>query len=189
VYNFEELDHYLGEREAANLFSGVVLITQGERQLFASAYGYASRPWAIPNSLEMRFDTASITKLFTAVATFQMIEQGDLTLNTPIIDFLGLKGTAISPDVTVYHLLTHSSGIGDDSEEEAGEVYEDLWKTKANYSVTQTEDFLPQFVHKPANFPPGQGCRYCNCGFILLGLAVEQITDTPPNSRSAGRTG
>ena len=124
----------------------------------------------------MRFDTASITKLFTSVATLQLIDRGLLSLDTGVIDFLGLKDTAISTDVNVFHLLTHTSGIGDDAEEEAGEDYADLWISKPNYSVTETVDFLPQFVHKPPNFAPGQGCRYCNCSFILLGLVIEQIT-------------
>jgi CubicO group peptidase (beta-lactamase class C family) len=157
-------------------FSGVVRITQGEHELYAGAFGYASRPWRIPNALDIRFDTASITKLFTSVATLQLIDQGQISLETGIIDFLGLKNTAISKHVTVYHLLTHTSGIGDDADEEAGEIYEDLWKTKPNYSVTETADFLPQFVHKPPNFAPGAGCRYNNCAFILLGLAIEQIS-------------
>lgn len=76
----------------------------------------------------------------------------------------------------VYHLLTHTSGIGDDAEEENGESYEDLWRTKPNYAVTTTADFLPQFIHKPPNFPPGQGCSYCNCSFVLLGLMIEKIS-------------
>ncbi|MGD9002366.1 MAG: serine hydrolase domain-containing protein, partial [Anaerolineae bacterium] len=37
-------------------------------------------------------------------------------------------------------------------------------------------DFLPQFVHKAPNFPPGEGCRYCNCSWILLGLMIERVT-------------
>ncbi len=105
---------------------------------------------------DTRFDTASVTKLFTSLATLQLIDQDLFDLETRVIDFLNLKGTTISKEVNVFHLLTHTSGIGDDSEEEAGEVYEDLWKTKPNYSVTITADFLPQFIYKPANFPPGK---------------------------------
>ena len=172
----DTLDQYFQDLEAQDAYSGVVLITQGETRLFAGAYGYASRPWKILNTLETRFDTASMTKLFTAVATLQWVDRGAFALDTGVVDFLGLEGTAISPDVTVYHLLTHSSGIGDDCEEEDGEVYEELWKTKPNYSVTETADFLPQFVHKPPNFPPGQGCRYCNCSFVLLGLMIERVS-------------
>jgi len=92
------------------------------------------------------------------------------------VERLRLEGTPLSKDVTVFHLLTHTSGIGDGAEEEAGERYEDLWKAKPNYSVTETRDFLPQFVNKPANFPPGQGCRHCNSGCILLGLLIESVS-------------
>ena len=171
-----KLNNYFRELETQNKYSGVVLITQGRDIVYEGAYGYASRPWKIKNSLETRFDTASITKLFTTVATLQLIDKGCLGFDTGVIDFLGLDNTSISRDVNVFHLLTHTSGIGDDCEEEDGEVYEDLWKTRANYSVTRTADFLPQFIHKPPNFPPGQGCRYCNCSFVLLGLMIENIS-------------
>ena len=170
------LDRYFHELEAQNKFSGVIMITQGENCLYEGAFGYASRAWNVPNNPGMRFDTASITKLFTAVATLQMIDQGEYTFETGVIDFLGLEDTSISREVNVFQLLTHTSGIGDDAEEEDGELYEDLWKTRPNYMVTQTADNLPLFIHKPANFPPGQGCRYCNCSFILLGLMIEKVT-------------
>jgi len=173
---FTILNSYFQELEAQDKFSGVVLITQGDTERFAGAYGYASRAWKAPNTLEMRFDTASITKLFTAVAILQLIDQGKLGFDTRVIDFLALEGTAISRDVNVFHLLTHTSGIADDADEEAGESYEEVWRNKPNYAVTETIDFLPQFAYKPANFAPGQGCRYCNCGYVLLGLLTEKIT-------------
>jgi len=172
----EILDRYFLELEQEDKYSGVVLVTRGDARLFSGAYGYASRAWKVPNTLETRFDTASITKLFTAVATAQCIDQGLFGLDTSAIEYLGLEGTAISPAATVFHLLTHSSGIGDDVEEEDGEIYEELWLRKANYLVTETVDFLPQFVHKPPNFAPGEGSRYCNCSFVLLGLMVEKAT-------------
>ena len=170
------LDEYFQELEKRGKFSGVILITQDNAQLYAGAYGYASRAWKIRNTMDMRFDTASITKLFTSVATLQLIDRGLIDFKTSVIDFLRLEETAISREVNVYHLLTHTSGIGDDCEEEDGENYEDLWKTRPNYSVTTTSDFLPQFLGKPPNFPPGSGCRYCNCSFVLLGLMIEKTT-------------
>jgi CubicO group peptidase (beta-lactamase class C family) len=170
------LQTYFQDLEAQNRFSGAVLITRGQTQVFAAAYGYANRAWKIKNILETRFDTASVTKLLTAVATLQLIERGLLSFDMSVIDYLGIEDTTISKAVTPYHLLTHSSGIADDADEESGELYEDLWKTKANYSVTTTADFLPQFIHKPPNFEPGHGCRYCNVSFILLGLMIEKAT-------------
>jgi CubicO group peptidase (beta-lactamase class C family) len=171
------LEYYFQDLEEQDKFSGVVLVTQGDLHLYAGTYGYANRSWKIRNTLETRFDTASITKLFTSVATLQLIDQKLLTFDTRVIDLLGLDGTNISKEVTIFHLLTHTSGIGDDAEEENGESYEDLWKTKPNYAVTTTADFLPQFVFKSPNFPPGQGCRYCNCGYVLLGLAIEKVSE------------
>ena len=172
----ETLTLFFRDLEEKEEFSGVVLITKGKTELYSGAFGYASRSWKIKNSMDIRFDTASITKLFTTVAILQLIDRKKLTFKTSAIEYLGLIGTKISKGVNVYHLLTHTSGIGDDCEEEAGESYDDLWKTKPNYSIKITEDFLPQFIHKAPNFAPGQGCRYCNCSFVLLGLMIEKAT-------------
>jgi CubicO group peptidase (beta-lactamase class C family) len=166
----------LGELEAADRFSGVVAISEGDQSPSVEAFGYASRAWSIPNTVDTRFDTASITKLFTAVATLQLVEQGAFALNTSVVAYLGLKDAGISSDVTPYHLLTHTSGIADDADEEAGERYEDLFLERPNYSVMQTADYLPQFVGKAPNFAPGEGCRYCNVGYVLLGLMIERAT-------------
>jgi len=173
----ERIDAYLRHRTDDERFSGVVRITQGYEEVFCGAYGLASRTWNAPVSMDTRFDTASLTKLFTAVATLQLIDKGAFSLNTPAIPYLDLNDTTIADSVTVFHLLTHSSGIGDDSEEEEDEDYADLWKSIPNYSIRETDDFLPQFIRKPANFPPGKSCRYCNCGFVLLGLMIERAAD------------
>jgi len=171
-----QVHDYFADLTARDEYSGVVRITQGRAERFAEAYGFANRAWEIPNTLDTRFDTASITKLFTSAAALQLVDAGRLALDTPIHDILDLRDTAIDPRVTVFHLLTHTSGIGDDCEEEDGERYEDLWIDRPNYSVRQTADFLPQFVNKPANFAPGEKARYCNCSFVLLGLAIEKLT-------------
>jgi len=118
------LDRYLRGLEASDAFAGVVWVTVGGDERFAAAYGLASRAWGVPNTLDTRFDTASTTKLFTAVATLQQVDAGAFGLDTSAIGYLGLEGTAISPDVTVRHLLTHSAGIGDDADEEAGESFD-----------------------------------------------------------------
>jgi CubicO group peptidase (beta-lactamase class C family) len=171
-----EFEAVLARLAADAGFSGAVVVTQGDEEIFAAAYGYANRAWRAPCTLETRFDTASITKLFTAVATLQLVERGAYGLDTSVIGYLDLERTTIPPAVTPYHLLTHTSGIADDADEEAGERYEDLWVSQPNYSVTETADHLPHFATKPPNFAPGEGCRYCNCGYVLLGLMIERAT-------------
>lgn len=170
------LDTHLRIAAAADAFSGVVRIERDGDLLFERAYGTASRRWGVPVRTSTRFDVASVTKLFTAVAVLQLVGEGRLGLDDRIHDHVDLAGTTIPREVTVRHLLTHTSGIADDADEEAGESYEALWVDRPSYSVTRTADFLPGFVHKEPNFAPGEGCRYCNVGYVLAGLALESVT-------------
>lgn len=140
------------------------------------AHGLASRRWNVEMTMDTRFDTASITKLFTSAAVFTLIDRGRLALDDSIHDHAELEGTTIAREVTLRHLLTHTSGIADDADEEAGEDYEDLFIDSPNYAITQTRDFLKNFAHKLPLAAPGEQCRYCNVGYVLLGLAIESTT-------------
>ena len=165
--------------EAEGLFSGAVLVTSGGRELLAAARGFAHRGFSVPNAVGTRFDTASLGKLFTAAAAFRLADRGLLDLDSPVLELAGLEGTAIPADVTPRHCLTHSSGIADDADEEAGEDYEELWRARPCYMVRETRDFLPQFAHKPALFKAGTKSRYNNCAYVLVGLALEARTGLP----------
>jgi CubicO group peptidase (beta-lactamase class C family) len=157
-------------------FTGVVRLRRDDRTLFEGAYGLASPRWGVPNTLDTRFDTASITKLFTSVAVLQLVGRGLLDLDASIHEYVDLAGSTIARDVTLRHLLTHTSGLADDADEEAGEEYADLWLDRPVYAVTTTADFLPQFATKQPLARPGEQCRYCNVGYVLAGLAVESST-------------
>jgi CubicO group peptidase (beta-lactamase class C family) len=107
----------------------------------------------------------------------QLVDRGLLRLSDKITELIDLKGTKIPDDVTLAHLLTHTSGIADDADEEAGEAYEDLFIDKPNYSLRSCADFIPQFAYKDPLFKAGTDVRYNNCAFILLGLAIEKVTN------------
>ena len=156
-------------------FTGVVVVRQAGAVVFEEAYGYATPRWEIANTVDTRFDTASITKLFTSVAVLQQVGAGRLDLDASIHRYIDLSGTTISEAVSVRHLLTHSSGIADDADEESGEVYADLFVDTPCYAIMETADFLPQFAHKPALAEPGFQVRYCNVGYVLAGLALERV--------------
>lgn len=157
-------------------FSGVCMINSENETLFTGAYGYANRAFHIPNKTDTKFDVASVTKIFTAVAVLLLVEQGLLKLEDKIIDLIDLQNTEIPNDVEIRHLLNHTSGIADDAEEENGESYSDLFKTSPNYAIRNCKDFLPNFVYKKPNFKAGTNIKYNNCAFILLGLAIEKVT-------------
>lgn len=163
-------------RHAESGFSGVALVTRGNDVLVHAAYGLAHRGFHVPNRTDTRFDIASVTKIFTAAATMQLVDRSEIALDTRVMPFIGVEGTKISDDVTVYHCLTHTSGIADDADEEAGEHYELLFVDKPNYSIRETKDFLPQFAYKDPVFAPGAGVRYNNVAWVLLGLVIEKAT-------------
>ena len=157
-------------------FSGVCLYREQNETVFAGAYGYANRAFGIPNRIDTRFDTASVTKLFTAAAVLQLVDAGKLSLDDRITALVNLSGTKIPEDVTIHHLLSHTSGIADDADEEAGENYSDLFRESPNYAIQECKDFLKNFAYKEPNFKAGTAVRYCNCSYVLLGLAIEAVT-------------
>ena len=94
-------------------FSGVVRIDEGDRVVFAQAYGAAHRGWGIANQLDTRFGLASGAKTLTALTVMSLIEDGRLDRSTTARSVLGPDLPLIDDGVTVEHLLAHRSGIGD----------------------------------------------------------------------------
>jgi len=157
-------------------FSGVVLINKDNEEFFRGAYGYAHRGWKIPNTLDIRFGTASITKAFTAVSVLQLIEKGVLDFDTKITELLNLKESKIPAKVTIEHLLTHTSGIGDYFDENSEEAQECILGDIPCYFIKELSDLLPLLVDKEPVFEAGSDFCYCNGGYILLGLAIEKAS-------------
>lgn len=176
IFVMKNLEKIYDEFYTKEHFSGAGLVKKGDNTIFAKAYGYAHRGFEIKNTIDTMFDTASVTKLYTATAILQIVDKGILKLGDFVTNIVDLSGTKISKDVTIFHLLTHTSGIADDADEEAGENYEDLFINKPNYSIRNCTDFIPQFAFKEPNFKPGMAVRYNNCAYVLLGLVIEKLT-------------
>lgn len=173
------LSRKFAQRARQNEFSGAVLVRQGETDLFQRAYGFANRTWKVKNRPTMRFRIASVGKMFTAAAILQLIEAGNLSLETRVSDYLDLAGTKIPPVVTVYHLLTMTSGIADWSNEES-ETFEADWaqfcRNHPLYLFRCDADYLPVFARLEPYGSVGEKHRYNGAGFMLLGLLIEKIT-------------
>ena len=160
-------------------FSGVVLVRRGKNIVFESATGLASRRTNAPITPQTRFDTASITKLFTAVAVLQQVAAGNLDLETSIHHYVDLAGTRIPIEVNLLNLLTHTSGLADDVDEENGEDYAEFWASLPVETFLEAADFLPLFVNKEPVADPGDEVAFINVGYILAGLALERVTGVP----------
>ena len=110
---WQELDAYLTRAAAEDAFSGVVLVAKGTQAIFKKAYGMANRSTNTPNNVDTKLNLGSMNKMFTAVAIAQLAERGKLSFTDTVGKLLpDYPNKAVAEKVTVHHLLTHTSGIG-----------------------------------------------------------------------------
>ena len=160
-------------------FSGVVRIDQSDRIELARAYGLAHRGFEIPNAVDTRFGLASGAKGFTALAVVSLIEEGVLELSTPARSVLGSDLPVIDDGVTVEHLLSHRSGIGDYLDEEAGFEVEEYVMPVPVHELATTEDYLAVLDGHASKFAPGERFAYCNAGYVVVALIAERASGMP----------
>jgi CubicO group peptidase (beta-lactamase class C family) len=154
----------------AGRFSGAVLLAQGERVVVQRACGEASRRYHVANTLGTRFNLGSMDKMFTAVAAMQLAEAGRLSLDATLDAYLDdtWLDPAVARQVTVWQLLTHTSGLEPDAVSAlAG---------KAKEKFRRLDDYKP-LVHdvRPA-FKPGSRFAYSNTGMLLMGAVVAKAS-------------
>lgn len=157
-------------------FSGVVYVRQHGQTVFGAGYGYANRADELHNTLNTRFGIASGTKLLTAVAICQLVEQGKLTFETRLQEVLSIPFPQFDPTITVHHLLTHTSGVPDYFDEDVMDDYGVLWLERPTYTMRSPRDFLSMFQNHPMKFKAGERFYYNNSGFVLLGLIIEAVS-------------
>lgn len=176
-YEFARVEKAIEKQNRILPYSGVINLRSDNKTVFKKAYGLANKSDRIPNRIDTRFAIASGSKIFTAVAILQLIERGKISLNTRIKDCLAFEFPEFDPDVSIYHLLTHSSGIPDYFDEEASDDYELVWQHRPMYMMRSPKDFLPMFQNEKMKFPPGARFAYSDGGFIILGLIIERYSE------------
>jgi CubicO group peptidase (beta-lactamase class C family) len=157
-------------------FSGVVRIDRQGRVELERAYGHAHRGFGIPNTVDTRFAIASGTKAFTALVVVGLIEEGRLELGTSARSILRDDLPLIDEAVTVEHLLSHRSGIGDYLDEEADLDLNDYLMPVPVHELAETERYLTVLDGHPMKFAPGTRFGYCNSGYVVLALIAERTT-------------
>ncbi len=157
-------------------FSGVVFVQEDDDTIFQRGYGLANISEDIPNIPDTRFGIASGCKLFTSIAICQLVERGIISFNTYLKDCLNFSFPNFDSNITVRHLLTHSSGVPDYFDEEVMDDFSELWKERPMYNIRSPKDFLPMFQNGNMEFTPGERFKYNNAGFIILGLIIEENT-------------
>jgi CubicO group peptidase (beta-lactamase class C family) len=157
-------------------FSGVVRVDRGTDVAIARAYGLANRAAGIPNSIDTVFGLASGTKGFTALTVVRLIELGALQYSTTARSLLGSDLPMVDDAVTIEHLLSHRSGIGDYLDEGAGGEITDYAMTLPVHLLATTESYLPMLDGHATKFAPDAEFSYCNGGYVILALLAERAT-------------
>ncbi|MFC0678607.1 serine hydrolase domain-containing protein [Lysobacter korlensis] len=173
--DLESLARTLHDTAVQQDFSGAISLDADGDAVLAQAYGLADRAHGIPNALETRFGTASVSKGFTALAIHALIEDGSLELDTPVRSVLGEDLSVIDDGVTVQHLLEHTSGIGDYLDESDDLESTDYVLTVPTHTLANTESFLSAIDGHPQVSPPGERFAYNNGGYIVLALVAERV--------------
>jgi len=154
-----------------DMFSGTVLVAKKGEVIYEGAFGEANKDHHVPNRMDTRFNIGSIGKTFTAVSIMQLLEAGKLQLTDPLSKFLPDFPFPEKDTITIHHLLTHSSGLGD-------------YLDHKDYScrmatLRKIEDTLSLVYDQKPEFPAGERFQYSNSGFLVLGAIIEKVSGLP----------
>ncbi len=147
-----------------NIPGAVLVIGHDGAVIYRKAYGERSlEPRHAAMTLDTVFDLASLTKVVaTTTAVMQLVEQGKIRMNDPVVKYLPEFGQNGKEDITVRQLLTHYSGLEPDLD------LKTPWEGKdTGYKMA--------FADAPAQ-APGSGFLYSDVNFIVLGALVERVS-------------
>jgi hypothetical protein len=159
---------HAAERAGADEFAGAVLVARHGKVLLNDAWGQADRQAGTANTPATRFRIGSMNKMFTAVATLQLVEAHKLALDDPIGRHLpGYPNREVAAKVTVRHLLTHTGGTGDIF----GPEFD-----RNRLKLREHRDYLKLYGSRGLTQEPGTRFEYSNYGFVLLGALIERVS-------------
>ena len=166
-----QLDGYALGLEAAEKFSGTVLVAQGDEVLFEKAYGRRDENKEALLAPGDRFNLASAGKMFTSVAILQQIAAGRLSLDTTVGQVLkDYPNRSFADTVTVRQLLTHTAGAGDMDELFGAEHAAERARLRT------LSDMVAVHGNRAPEFTPGSEQKYGNYGYIVLGRMLEVLS-------------
>lgn len=161
----------------AHGFSGAVRLQRHGETVVEFAAGLGDRANERVNNLGSRFAIASGTKAFTALTVMSLIESGAFTLDTTVRSVVPGDLPHVDEAVTIDHLLTHRSGVGDYLDEEAGgDIDDHVLGPLSAHTLETARDYLPLLNAHGQRSAPGDRFAYNNSGFVMLSLVIERTT-------------
>ena len=151
------------------LFSGTVLVAEKGKVIYKEAFGLANREWDIPNTTDTKFRLASVSKQFCSMLIMQLVQEGKVSLDDKITDYLFYYRKDTGDRITLHHLMSHQSGMKDFT------ASFDYRSTIARLSFTKDE-FIKLHCSGDLAHEPGTIYSYCNAGYCILGRIIEKVT-------------
>lgn len=149
---------------------GAVLVARQGEVIARAGYGSADSAAGTANTPQTRFRLGSITKPITALAVLKLQAEGLVDVAAPVCAYLS-ECPAAWAEVTLHHLLSHTSGIPDYTR------FPDFAST--THQAATPAELLARFADHPLDFAPGSGWDYSNSNYIVLGMVIEQETGQP----------
>lgn len=158
-----ELNEYMAlyNENSGYKYSGAVLVAKGNEILLNKGYGMANYEENIPNEPHSVFAIGSLSKSFTAAAIMQLQEKQLLNIDDPISKYI--EGHARGDDITIHHLLTHTSGLL-----RSGLMY--------GLNGVSLEENIDNIMKYSLLFEPGEGYSYSNAGYNILAAIIEKVS-------------
>ncbi len=152
-------------------FSGSFAMSVDGELLFAGGYGESDRAKGTPISAATKLDLASLTKQFTAAAILKLEADGKLRVADRVADHLPDYPRPQADQITLHHLLSHTSGIP--SLWRLGDGLEGI---EASAEPIALADLLALFQDRDLLFEPGERYRYSNSGYVVLAAVIESAS-------------
>ena len=159
-----KIDQYVRAEMLARQVPGmsVAIVRNGKISVLKS-YGFANVEHNVPIKPETIFQSGSIGKQFTAAAIMILVQDGKIALEDKISKYFP-NAPPTWNDITVRHLLTHTSGMGD---------YPPTIELQRDYTE---DEYFNHFAKAPLNFVPGTNWDYSNVGYVTLGFLIRKVT-------------
>ena len=170
---FQLIDYWLEAQKDYEKLPGLTaIVTDKNETKWVRSYG--SSNGIEPMNIENTFSICSISKLFTAVAIMQLVEDGKINLDDPIQKVLPwfdiYSAFDDAPDLTIKSILSHSSGLP----RESNHPY---W-SGPDFPFPSKESVVNELKNQEMLYPPSKYYQYSNLGLSLLGFIVEEITQS-----------
>lgn len=165
----DKIDSYIISEMKKKQVPGMSLaIVKNGEIVKAKGYGLANIELNVSATSNTVYQSGSIAKQFTATLIMMLVEEGKLQLSDKINQYIN-NTPKIWENITIYHLLTHTSGLKNYDLEN-----NDL---KFNFSQNYSdEELIHMAASLPLEFEPGEKWKYCNTGYILLGIIINKIS-------------